>query len=161
LRPLAVRGRAALRRVPRGPADLRRHSAAARGRGARRERAAGVARLARRPDRGAADRVTRGRALVVCLGLAASAAGVDGELPRLPALPAGATRVYLVRHAQALSNLDPVPALGAAELDHLTELGRRQAEAAGRALAGGGATGVLSSPATRATETAAAVSQVL
>jgi probable phosphoglycerate mutase len=105
--------------------------------------------------------VTRGLALVLALGLAASAAGVDDELARMPALPAGATRVYLVRHAQALSNLDPAPALGAAELDHLTELGRRQAEAAGRALSGGGATSVLSSPAARARETAAAVARVL
>ena len=50
----------------------------------------------------------------------------------------GALRVYLVRHGQALSNLDPAPDLPPERLDHLTELGTRQAEAVGRALAGPG-----------------------
>jgi len=70
-------------------------------------------------------------------------------------------RVYLVRHGQALSNLDPVPELPPERLDHLTELGTRQAEAVGRALSGRGVTSVYSSPASRARETAAAVARVL
>ena len=66
-----------------------------------------------------------------------------------------------MRHGQALSNLDPVPDLPPAELDHLTALGTRQAEAAGRALAGRGATSVLTSPASRARETAEGVARAL
>jgi broad specificity phosphatase PhoE len=100
-------------------------------------------------------------ALLLGLALAARASGADDELGRLPALPAGAIRVYLVRHAQSLSNLDPVPALSPEQLDHLTDLGKRQAEAAGGALAGGGTSSVLSSPASRARETAAAVARAL
>lgn len=95
------------------------------------------------------------RALALsCLLLAAPAARGDDALAALPELHSGSLRVYLVRHGQALSNLDPPPELPPAELDHLTELGRQQAEVAGRALAGRGVSAVFSSPATRAQETA-------
>jgi len=85
----------------------------------------------------------------------------DDVLAALPPLPSGALRVYLVRHGQALSNLDPAPDLPPAGLDHLTAPGTRQAEAAGRALAGRDVTLVLTSPASRARETAEGIAQVL
>jgi broad specificity phosphatase PhoE len=93
--------------------------------------------------------------------LAAPASSADDALAALPPVPSGALRVYLVRHGQALTNLDPVPDLPPAELDHLTEQGRRQAEAAGRALAGRGVRSVLTSPASRARETAEAMARAL
>jgi len=93
--------------------------------------------------------------------LQAPASCADDVLAALPPLPSGALRVYLVRHGQALSNLDPVPNLPPAELDHLTALGTRQAEGAGRALAGGGMTSVLTSPASRARETAEGIARAL
>ena len=93
--------------------------------------------------------------------LPAPASRADDVLGSLPPLPSGALRVYLVRHGQALSNLDPVPDLPPAELDHLTALGTRQAEAVGRALAGRGVTSVLTSPASRARETAEGIARAL
>jgi broad specificity phosphatase PhoE len=93
--------------------------------------------------------------------LSAPASGADAVLAALPPLPSGALRVYLVRHGQALSNLDPVPDRPPAELDHLTALGTRQAEAVGRALAGRGVTSVLTSPASRARETAEGIARAL
>ena len=106
----------------------------------------------------------RPTALVLLLGVtlaAAVAARADDALGGLPSLPSGAVRVFLVRHGQALSNLDPAPSLPPAELDHLTPLGERQAEAAGRALAGRGIAFVLASPAARARETAEDLSREL
>ncbi len=85
----------------------------------------------------------------------------DDALSTLPALPSGALRVFLVRHGQALSNLDPVPSLPPEQLDHLTALGRQQAEAAGRALAGLGVSAAFASPASRARETAEGISAAL
>jgi broad specificity phosphatase PhoE len=85
----------------------------------------------------------------------------DDALGLLPPLPAGGLRLFLVRHGQALSNLDPAPSLEPAELDHLTALGKRQAAAAGRALAGRGIASVLASPASRARETAEGVAGAL
>jgi broad specificity phosphatase PhoE len=99
------------------------------------------------------------------LSAAALAAGAPAfaqdALAGLPELQSGAVRVYLVRHGQALSNLDPTPQLSAAELDHLTPLGTKQSEAVGRALAGRGVASVYSSPATRALETAEALARAL
>jgi probable phosphoglycerate mutase len=69
-------------------------------------------------------------------------------------VPAGVVRVYLVRHGQAVSNLEPKPNLPPDQLDRLTDLGREQARRAGGALRGGGVVLVLSSPAGRARETA-------
>jgi broad specificity phosphatase PhoE len=106
----------------------------------------------------------RPAALVLLLGITlapAAAARADDALEGLPSLPSGALRVFLVRHGQALSNLDPAPGLPPAELDHLTPLGERQAEAAGRALVGHGVASVLTSPAGRARETAESLSQGL
>jgi probable phosphoglycerate mutase len=91
----------------------------------------------------------------------AGPAGAQDALGALPELQSGAVRVYLVRHGQALSNLDPTPQLSEAELDHLTPLGTRQSEAVGRALTGRDVVSVYSSPASRAQETAAAVARVL
>ena len=93
--------------------------------------------------------------------LPAASSGADDVLAALPPLPSGALRVYLVRHGQALSNLDPVPDIPPAELDHLTALGTRQAEAVGRALVGRGVTSVLTSPASRARETAEGIARAL
>ena len=103
-------------------------------------------------------------ALALLLGtslLCAEASRADDALDILPPKPSGALRVYLVRHGEALSNLDPAPNLPPAELDHLTPLGRRQAAAAGRALAGRGVVSVLTSPAFRARETADGVARAL
>jgi len=106
--------------------------------------------------------MTRGLAfaLVVWLGAGQPALAQDA-LAALPATHSGALRVYLVRHGQALSNLDPQPDLSATELDHLTELGTGQARAVGLALVGRGVSSVYSSPATRARETAQQVARAL
>jgi broad specificity phosphatase PhoE len=96
-----------------------------------------------------------------CGLLATGPARADDALDRLPDTPAGGVRVYLVRHAQALSNLDPAPDLPPERLDHLTELGTRQADAVGRALAGRRVSRVYSSPALRARETAEAIARAL
>lgn len=103
-------------------------------------------------------------ACLVLLGAALLTPGAslaDDALGTLPPLPSGALRVFLVRHGQALSNLDPVPSLPPDQLDHLTALGRQQAEAAGRALATLGVSAVLTSPASRARETAEGMSAAL
>jgi broad specificity phosphatase PhoE len=101
-------------------------------------------------------------ACVLCCGLlAALPLRADDALDRLSATPSGGVRVYLVRHAQALSNLDPAPHLPPEQLDHLTGLGTRQADAVGRALAGRRVSRVYSSPAPRARETAEAIARAL
>jgi len=101
---------------------------------------------------------------LVLLGLALlspPASPGDEVLAALPSLHSGAFRVFLVRHGQALSNLEPVPDLPPDQLDHLTTLGRQQAEGAGRALAGMGVSAVLTSPAARAHETAEGIAAAL
>jgi probable phosphoglycerate mutase len=81
-------------------------------------------------------------------------------LALIAAVPAAAhepepARLLLVRHGFALSNVQPRPAgLTDAQLDHLTDEGRAQARAAGRALASARPALVVSSPAMRAQETA-------
>ena len=87
-------------------------------------------------------------------------AGLDALGALAPPLP-GTLRVYLVRHGQALSNLDPTPDLPKEQLDHLTALGQAQADRAGRALAGQEVALVLSSPASRARETAERIATAL
>ena len=82
-------------------------------------------------------------------------------LAALPPPPPGTLRVYLVRHGQALSNLDPAPDLPKEKLDHLTSLGQAQADRAGRALAGHEVAFVLTSPASRARETAERIATAL
>jgi broad specificity phosphatase PhoE len=93
-------------------------------------------------------------ALVRSLGLLGWAALAAEPFPVLPSPPAAGLRVYLVRHGQAFSNLNPEPDLSPEQLDHLTDLGKRQSDAAGAALAGRGISVVLTSPASRARETA-------
>lgn len=83
------------------------------------------------------------------------------SLTSLPPLDASAVRVLLVRHGQALSNLDPPPPLPEADLDRLTPLGRRQADAVAAAVRPLGVAVLLSSPAGRAQETAAAIAETL
>ena len=101
-------------------------------------------------------------ALVLVSGLFVLQPAWAGDaLDGLPATHSGGLRVYLVRHGQALSNLDPAPDLPPERLDHLTELGTRQAEAVGRSLGGRDISAVYSSPASRARETAVAVARVL
>jgi len=105
------------------------------------------------------------RLAVAALSAGALAAGAPAlaqdALAALPELQSGAVRVYLIRHGQALSNLDPAPRVSAAELDHLTPLGTKQSEAAGRTLAGRNVAAVFSSPASRARESADAVARAL
>jgi probable phosphoglycerate mutase len=104
----------------------------------------------------------RRAAFALACGVLAGLPAEGGDaLAELPAPPAGTLRVYLVRHGQALSNLEPRPALTEEQLDHLTELGTKQSEAAGRALAGRGVAAVFSSPAVRARETSGALARVL
>ncbi len=83
------------------------------------------------------------------------------------AVPAAAhepqpVQLLLVRHGLALSNLQPRPAgLTDAQLDHLTDEGRAQARAAGRALAAAKPALVVSSLAMRAQETAREIAAAL
>jgi broad specificity phosphatase PhoE len=101
-------------------------------------------------------------ALVVAGGLLlARLVSAEDPLGTLDAVHSGSLRVYLVRHGQALSNLVPAPDLPPERLDHLSELGRVQSEAVGRALLGRGVSFVYTSPASRARETAAAVARTL
>lgn len=99
--------------------------------------------------------------LFAAIPLVSSPAPAAADLHSLPAPAAGVTRVYLVRHAQAKSNLDPRPNLPDEELNQLTDLGRRQAAAAGRALSGLGVGTVLASPASRAQNTARVLTSAL
>src|SRR5262245_55547358 len=69
-------------------------------------------------------------------------------------VPADAVRLYLVRHGQAYSNLDPEPDLPPDKLDRLTDLGREQARRVARFLRGTAVAELLTSPAGRARETA-------
>jgi broad specificity phosphatase PhoE len=98
--------------------------------------------------------------LLATLLLLQAPANLDALGALSPPLP-GTLRVYLVRHGQALSNLDPEPDLPPEQLDHLTSLGQSQADRAGRALAGHEVALVLTSPASRAGETAARLAAVL
>jgi ribonuclease H / adenosylcobalamin/alpha-ribazole phosphatase len=75
-------------------------------------------------------------------------------LAALGPVPAGTMRVYLIRHGQALSNLQPPPSPAPRGLDHLTPLGERQASRVGEILAGKGVKLVVTSPAGRARESA-------
>ena len=81
---------------------------------------------------------------------------VPDPIAALGPVPAGTVRVYLVRHGQALSNLEPPPPPSAAPqgLDHLTPLGEAQGRKVGEILARQGVKLVLTSPAGRARESA-------
>ncbi len=89
------------------------------------------------------------------------ALGGSDALASLPPPSPGTLRLYLIRHGQAFSNLDPTPDLPPEKLDHLTELGQGQADRAGRALAAHGIALVLTSPASRARETAERVASTI
>jgi len=86
---------------------------------------------------------------------------VPDPLAALGPVPAGTVRVYLIRHGQALSNLEPPPSAAPQELDHLTPLGEAQSRKVGEILAGQGVKLVLSSPAGRAKESAEKVAAAL
>ena len=88
---------------------------------------------------------------------------VPDPLAALGPVPAGTVRIYLVRHGQALSNLEPLPPPSAAPqgLDHLTPLGEAQARKVGEILAGHGVKLVLTSPAGRARESAEKIAAAL
>ena len=70
-------------------------------------------------------------------------------------------RIFLVRHGQALSNLDPAPDLPDEQLDRLTELGRAQARRAAEAVRRVPIDRILTSPAGRARETATVLAGIL
>ena len=96
--------------------------------------------------------------------LLAAQAAVDA--PRLtpatlPPVASDSVRVLLVRHGQALSNLDPTPDLPAEQLDRLTELGRAQARRAAEAVRRVPIERILTSPAGRAQETASVLAGIL
>jgi broad specificity phosphatase PhoE len=99
--------------------------------------------------------------LLAAITLVSAPAPAAEDIHSLPAPATGVTRVYLVRHAQAKSNLDPRPDLPESELNELTDLGHRQAAAAGRALSGLGIGRVIASPAGRAQNTARALTGAL
>ena len=84
-----------------------------------------------------------------------------GPLATLGSVPKDTVRVFLVRHGQALSNLNPRPKLPPEELDHLTALGRTQTARATALLRDQGIRQVLTSPAGRARETAAMLQDAL
>ena len=102
-----------------------------------------------------------GAVLTATIPLGPALASADDELHALPAPPIGVTRIYLVRHAQAKSNLEPRPDLPEDQLNELTDLGRQQAAAAARALSGLGIGSVLASPVGRAQYTAKVIARAL
>lgn len=81
--------------------------------------------------------------------------------PALGPVPADTMRVFLVRHGQAYSNLDPEPDLPPEQLDRLTDLGRGQSRVAAGFLKGQGVAAILVSPAGRARDTAEELRQAL
>jgi probable phosphoglycerate mutase len=90
----------------------------------------------------------------------AVAAAPPAPPPQAPA-PAPALQVYLVRHGQAFSNLDPEPDLPPDQLDRLTPLGHEQSAETGRGLAARKPALILTSPAGRARETAEEIRQAV
>jgi broad specificity phosphatase PhoE len=93
--------------------------------------------------------------LAAALAVAAPLRGGAAE----PSTPPGVLQVYLVRHGQAFSNLDPAPKLPPHKLDRLTALGHEQASETGRVLALRQPALILTSPANRARETAEEIKQ--
>lgn len=86
---------------------------------------------------------------------------VPDPVAALGPVSAGTVRVYLIRHGQALSNLQPPPSPAPRGLDHLTPLGEKQASKVGEILAGQSVTLVLTSPAGRARESAEKIAAAL
>ena len=95
---------------------------------------------------------------MLALAMLVSAAAAAGPDPaRLGPVAAGSVRVYLVRHAEAFSNLTPLPNMPEKEMDALTDKGKQQAEAIGAALKAAPVSVVLHSPTNRTKQTAAAI----
>ena len=87
-----------------------------------------------------------------------SAALLAGPDPAsLGPVPAGTVRIYLVRHAEAFSNLTPLPNMPEKEMDALTDKGKQQAAAAAAALQAAPISLVLYSPTNRTKQTATAI----
>jgi probable phosphoglycerate mutase len=95
------------------------------------------------------------------LAMLGSAPADRGSLAALGPVPADSVRLFLVRHAQAVSNLDPRPKLPPAELDHLTPLGQAQSARTAALMRAQGVRAVLTSPAGRARETAEVLAKAL
>jgi len=93
--------------------------------------------------------------------LALTLAAAVSSPAELPPVAKDAVRVYLVRHGQAFSNLDPEPDLPPIELDRLTPLGHAQAKGAAAALRASGIDAIYTSPKGRAKETAAELGAAL
>lgn len=94
------------------------------------------------------------------------ASQLAAETPRsspaaLGPVPGDAVRVFLIRHGQALSNLDPAPSLPPDQLDRLTDLGRTQSRRAAEALRPVRLERILTSPAGRARDTAKEIGTLL
>src|SRR5262245_11701842 len=103
-------------------------------------------------------------ALAFVLASAAPAAAAPPATTPAPAEAPAAravAQVYLVRHGQAFSNLDPEPDLPPDQLDRLTPLGHEQAAETGRALASRKPVLILTSPVRRARETADEIRQAV
>jgi len=66
----------------------------------------------------------------------------------------GSLQLFLVRHAQAFKNLNPLPDLPARQLDSLTVVGKQQAAAVGRYLKDKPISAIYASPAGRTRQTA-------
>lgn len=94
-------------------------------------------------------------AFAATLALAAPPAASPAEKPTATDV----LQVYLVRHGQAFSNLEPEPDLPPDQLDRLTPLGREQAGETGRVLARRKPALILTSPAGRARQTADEIKQ--
>lgn len=100
-------------------------------------------------------------ALAFALAAAVAPPAAPPASPPEAAAPAPALQVYLVRHGQAFSNLDPEPDLPPDQLDRLTPLGHEQSAETGRGLAARKPALILTSPAGRARETAQEIRQAL
>jgi len=101
---------------------------------------------------------------MLLLLLLASQAAAEAARPSpagLGPVPSDAVRVFLVRHGQALSNLDPAPKLPPEQLDRLTDLGRIQSQRAAEALRSVRLERILTSPAGRARDTAREIGTLL
>jgi broad specificity phosphatase PhoE len=93
--------------------------------------------------------------------LAALLAATVSSPAELGPVPVATVRVFLVRHGQSLSNLDPPPNLPKAQLDNLTDLGRAQALRAGEALRGIEIASIVTSATARARQTAEEIRRAL
>jgi phosphoserine phosphatase len=97
-------------------------------------------------------------AVLASFALAQGPSSKPASRPSSPASrPADATRIYFVRHAEAMSNVRSGEALSDEEKNRLTERGIKQAEDAARRLRSLDVVALYSSPAGRARRTAEAL----